>query len=112
MRETGIRLRRPKRWADKLRAYRVFVDGDKVGTIRQGEDRFFPLKPGTHEVVLWIDWCRSNRLVVDIAEREEVQMECGGHSPFAVFYYATLGRASYLTLDEADWPELPQTATT
>ena len=51
-----IRLhRRQSFYRDRLRAYRVRIDGNPVGKIAAGETMDFPVPPGEHRVRLTID---------------------------------------------------------
>lgn len=52
---------------DRARAYKVMIDGQEAGTVRHGQQESFQVTPGTHEVFLKIDWCRSPKLSVEVA---------------------------------------------
>jgi hypothetical protein len=62
--------------ADRLRGYRIVIDGVKHGKLRQGESREFALTRGLHEVCLVIDWARTPPLVVDMTGRDRVAVTC------------------------------------
>jgi len=52
-----MELRRQRtRWADRLRAYTVELDGEVVGTVGNGESKQFDVRPGVHEMQLRLDW--------------------------------------------------------
>lgn len=51
--------REGRRYGDRLRAYRVVVDGERLGTVKRGETQGFEVEPGHHSVKLHLDWCRS-----------------------------------------------------
>jgi hypothetical protein len=80
------------RWKDRLRAYRVTVDGLEVGEIRRGETKDFPVEPGSHEVVLRIDWCRSPTLEVDVAPGTRVPLQCRPNVPIVLALIAIITR--------------------
>jgi hypothetical protein len=61
---------------DRARAYKVMIDGQEAGTIRHGSQESFQVTPGTHEVFLKIDWCRSPKLTVDVAGGERAGVTC------------------------------------
>jgi hypothetical protein len=46
-------------WADRLRAYRIYLNGKRVSTIREGESQRIPVPPGLQTVQLRLDWARS-----------------------------------------------------
>jgi hypothetical protein len=72
---TQIEITREKGWADRARAYSVWVDGGKIGEIRAGETRSFSVRPGPHTVRLRIDWCGSRTLEI-LAGDEPVVLRC------------------------------------
>jgi hypothetical protein len=61
------------------RKYRVFVDGQKVGTILYRKTEYLSVRPGRHRVQVRIDWWRSNLVSIDIAEGEDIYLECGSN---------------------------------
>jgi len=58
----SITLSRGTGYADRLRSYRVMLDGKEIGRIGNGETKSFPVGPGQHELVVKIDWCSSTTL--------------------------------------------------
>lgn len=70
-----IVVRRPKAWQDKLRAYKIVIDGEGVGTIREGEEKRFAVSPGNHILRLTIDWKGSREFEVSAAEDMPVLFE-------------------------------------
>ncbi len=74
---TVLRVSRATSYADRLRAYKILVDGQVEGSIKAKETMDIRVAPGTHEVMMKIDWCRSNRLPVQIGEGETVELACG-----------------------------------
>lgn len=98
----SITISRDSGYADKIRAYRVVVDGSEIGTIGDGESKTFPIEPGPHRLVLKIDWCSSNTVSFDLAENTSVHFQCGsnlrGFSVFLGIYYTLFARDKYLWL--------------
>src|SRR5271156_3708012 len=56
---TNLTIVRDSGYADRLRAYKIVLDGAAIGTIRNGETKTFPIFPGPHSLSLKIDWCGS-----------------------------------------------------
>ncbi len=73
-----ITIRRGTAFADALRGYSVFVDGTKLGTLRQGETFRCDVGSGRHEVRLTLDWYGSPTLVVDVGAGD-VDLVCAPH---------------------------------
>ena|ERR1700755_2176777 len=93
--------RASNRWTDRRRAYRVLVDGRDLGAVRRGETARFELPAGAHEVFLKIDWCRSQKLAVDLEPGRSLRLECSARNPFAALYWISFGRNRYIQLARA-----------
>src|SRR5664279_2250666 len=63
-----IRITRDRGFADRMRAYRVLVDGQEIGEIRSGETKEFPIAAGPHELTARIDWAGSQVIRFTAAE--------------------------------------------
>jgi hypothetical protein len=101
-----IRFVRPKKaWQDKLRAYKIFVDNQEVGAIKQQGEFHFGVAPGKHTVQLKIDWCYSPTVEVEVAMGSTASLTCepGAH-PLLSLLYITLLRKRYIRLQEAYIP--------
>jgi hypothetical protein len=87
---------------DRARNYKVLVDGEKVGAIGKGKRMSFDVPRGSHEVMLKIDWARSEPIRLDLAENQEVELFCEPNANLlTVLYFATLGRKKYIGLRRA-----------
>jgi hypothetical protein len=64
-----IRLYRPETaWRERFKKYVVFIDGQKVGRIRAGEELEFTASPGTHRLSVKVDpLYRSPELTVTLS---------------------------------------------
>jgi len=60
------------------RAYKVVLDGVVLGKIKNNQTLEFDLAPGHHELVLKIDWCRSNIVEFD-TEDGNARYACGAY---------------------------------
>ena len=98
----SITISRDSGWADRLRAYKVKLDHSQIGTIDNGGSRTFSVEPGSHELVLKIDWCGSNTVTFDVPENGSVHFECGsnlrGFALLASFFYVLFAPNDYLWL--------------
>lgn len=87
-------------WTDRGRAYKVLVDGSEAGEVRQGESKSFAVEPGSHEVQMKIDWCRSRPENVEVGAGEPARLMCRpAANPWTVLWYVTVGRLRYIELD-------------
>jgi hypothetical protein len=77
MNQTDITIRRGKSYADRLRAYKVEIDGAVVATVRAGQSATVPVTVGRHTLTLRIDWCSSEKLQFDAQSGDHIAFECG-----------------------------------
>jgi hypothetical protein len=82
---------------DRVRAYRVCLDGEEAGRVLAGDRLSLPVEPGRHTLELRIDWARSAKVEVKLAEGETVGVECRPASGFA-WVKGFLGRPGYIEL--------------
>jgi hypothetical protein len=52
-------LERSSEMNNRLRNYAVYIDGEKMGTIANGETKEYDLPNGEHVIYCKIDWCSS-----------------------------------------------------
>jgi len=95
-------LTRPRQYADRLRRYRIIVDGGEVGRLKSGEELRIGLSQGKHRIVARIDWARSNELSVEIRAGEAIEIEVGSNARrwllIAAIYFTLIGFRQYLYL--------------
>lgn len=65
-----IRLRRTNDYINLLRDYRLYIDGQKIGTIGNSETKEFEISSGQHSVIAKIDWCSSQEISFEINEND------------------------------------------
>ena len=86
-------------WRDRVRSYKVFLDGLEASRVKNGETTSIPVLPGTHCVCIKIDWCRSPKLQVDVLGPQDVELICGpSGSSFSALYAIIFGRNNYIKL--------------
>jgi hypothetical protein len=101
-----LTVRRMTKYPDRLRAYKVRLDGEVLGSLLGSESVTLPLAPGRHLLVMAIDWCSSELILFEVKSGEHAVFECGSQltgwrllfSPFWVFFrprqYLWLRRAT------------------
>ena len=65
-------VRRARGGSDRLRRYRILLDGVAVGQLLQGEALSVAVEPGRHELQARIDWCGSRPLSLEVGAADEV----------------------------------------
>lgn len=88
---TGIlEVNRPSTYFAKYRAYTIFVDGEKVDSVKDGAVLTVPLFAGSHEVRSKIGWMKSN-----IAQ---IRIESGKTTKIRVGYKKKEGRRLFVPI--------------
>jgi hypothetical protein len=107
---TTLSLDRDSGYADRVRDYRVLVDGLEIGRIANGEQRSFEIDPGPHELSVKVDWCRTDPIpfvaVKDLASRFQCGSNLRGIRLVFALYYARFARRKYLWFG-AGWSSCP-----
>ena len=97
-----IRLTRGSSYADRIRAYKVFIDDVYRGDIKANETIDYAVNNGNHVIYAKIDWCGSNKVDVNInnsiCELEIGSSLAGGKFwiPFYTLLLITFFRNKYL----------------
>jgi len=93
-------------YTDRARAYKVLVDGEKRGAVKQGEGVEIEVDPGPHRVQMKVDWAGSPTLEVNLAEGERAEFVCAPNaSPLTAVFYAFFRRSDYIRLERSDSAE-------
>jgi hypothetical protein len=99
----SLTITRDSGYADRRRAYKVVLNGESIGEIRNGETKEFPIGPGKHALSLKIDWCGSETVEFVVTREEkpafQVKSSLRGKRVFLLFWYALFARNSYLLLE-------------
>jgi len=72
-----LHLKRESQYANKMRSFEVLMDDNKIGEIKDGEEKEIKLPPGKHLLKLKIDWCYSKTFELDIKEEDAFHFKCG-----------------------------------
>lgn len=98
-----IIIKRDSGYADRLRAYKIILDGKIIGKIKNNETVELSVSEGFHSIHMTVDWCRSN-IVNFESDREVITFDCksslrGFQILFAIFYITFL-RNQYIRLEQ------------
>lgn len=73
-----IRIQRSSEYNNRLRDYKIFIDGQQAGIIANGETKEFATTDGPHTITAKIDWCSSPDISIKISNSETKQLKVGG----------------------------------
>ena len=86
-------------WADRLRSYRIFANGEEIGRIKRDRSFSVELPVGRIALEARIDWTRSEPLLFLMRADDTVDVEVANtHGALKAGWAITHGRDTYLTL--------------
>ena len=71
-------IKRTWEWNNRMRDIGIYLDGEKIGVIGNGEIKEFEIEPGEHTLNSKIDWCGSKTLKMNLTDSETKQVELSG----------------------------------
>ena len=71
-------IKRTSEWNNRMRNIGIYLDGEKIGVIGNGEIKEFEIEPGEHTLNSKIDWCGSEPLTFNLTENEIKRIELSG----------------------------------
>ena len=103
-----IVLTRSAEWMNRMRNYRVIIDGQKAGVIGNGATEEFRVAPGEHKVICKVDWCSSREFDVRIDNGETAYLHVSSgmkHYWYFVFpLFVVLAMNFYYVFSEGGRP--------
>lgn len=88
---------------DKFRSYTIYVNGEKYAKIGNNSKTEIDLPAGEYEIYLSIDWCKSNKLSINIEENQNIYLECyprkKGKFPLKKIFSFLNNTDDYIVLD-------------
>ena len=73
-----IKIKRTNDYINYLRDYRLFIDGQKIGTIGNNQIKEFDILIGQHSLIAKIDWCSSPEFPFEASEKDSKILLLGG----------------------------------
>jgi hypothetical protein len=73
--KTKIILTRKGEWMNRARTFKVLIDEQRVGVIKNDSTEEYPVEDGTHTVRCTIDWCSSPSTTVELRPNEIVYLK-------------------------------------
>ena len=99
---TTVTLNRDSGYADRVRDYRVLLDGSEIGRIANGETESFEIVPGQHRLAIKVDWCATDAINFLAVQDQITTFNCGsnlrGANLIFALYYVLFARSKYLWL--------------
>ena len=87
---------------DRFRAYKVLIDGERVGQVKNGQVFARPADPGVHRVRLKVDWVGSPEITVNVLPGATAVLAASAkprEGGLTMMVEASLGRHEYILLE-------------
>ena len=79
---TILEITRPSAHIAMLVSHKIFVDGKKVGAVRNGKTQTIEVSPGQHEIyVKQSMFVQTNHLILDCAPNETIRLQVSQNKP-------------------------------
>jgi hypothetical protein len=73
-----IVISRKQEWNNRLRQFHIFLDGQKLGSVGNGEVKTFEIPDGNHSIRAKVDWCGSRDVDFSISGDEKKYFRLSG----------------------------------
>jgi len=73
-----IIISRKQEWNNKFRQIGIYIDGQQIGTVGNGEVKTFEIPDGNHSIKAKIDWCGSRELEFSVQGDEKKYFKLSG----------------------------------
>jgi hypothetical protein len=73
-----ITISRKQEWNNRLRHFTIYLDGQKLGSVGNGEVKTFDIPDGNHSMRAKVDWCGSRELEFSITGDETKYFKLSG----------------------------------
>ncbi|MFZ1703687.1 MAG: hypothetical protein WAT79_05040 [Saprospiraceae bacterium] len=89
-----INIQRTTGIMNKMRDFKILVDGTQVSTISSGETNEFDISPGRHRILCKVDWCTSPEIYLDFEEQDTKYLKISNYkhenwlTPYSFFIIA------------------------
>ena len=75
---TKLIIKRTSEWNNRMRNIGIYLDGEKIGVIGNGEVKEFEVESGEHTLKAKIDWCGSEILKINLSDNETKKIKLSG----------------------------------
>ena len=73
-----IIISRNQEWNNRFRQFAIILDGQKLGTVANGEVKSFEIPDGNHSLKAKIDWCGSREIEFTVSNEEKRYFKLSG----------------------------------
>ncbi len=71
-------IKRTSEWNNRIRDIGIYIDGEKIGVIENGQTKEYDIESGEHQLRTKIDWCGSETMTFNVTDNEIHKVELSG----------------------------------
>ena len=71
-------VKRRKEWNNRAQNFSLFIDGEKIDTIGNGEIKELEIEPGKHTIYAKMNWCFSPEFEIELNNEKSKAIEVSG----------------------------------
>ena len=99
-----ICIKRPWQLVYAIREFAIFIDEMKVGSVKNGTEATFEVKPGRHSIYARVDLYKSRPCVVDLQPGASASLVCGAQEGISGIMSAFTSPKDYVYLRPEEGP--------
>jgi len=62
--QSRLVVRRSSEWMNRARSFKIMVDGQQAGTVKNGQSEDIAIASGMHKLFCKVDWCSSREVEI------------------------------------------------
>ena len=105
--KTKIILSRPSQLMNRIRGYKVLINGQQVGVIKNGATEEYVVEPGNNSIECKLDWCGSRSLPVNLQAGETIYLKVSSGMKLYYFIILLLAGEVFLSFYYQGKPDKP-----
>lgn len=91
---SNIIINRSEEWSGSLRKYLIYIDGNKVGSLSNGDKVKLQVSPGSHTLKIMVDWRTASTPTINFniheTETKEFEVKNNPKITWAIIVLAAL----------------------
>jgi hypothetical protein len=96
-----LRVTRINQWISRFRRFRILLNGDVIGQVRNASVAEFEIAPGQHDLQVKIDWVASDPVTFVAEPGQIIEFECGHPAPNSMFGFRSVVNSLFLRSAES-----------
>lgn len=97
-------IERTSQYANKFRSIHIYLNNQKIESLKDGEIKEIIVAEGNHEVFAKIDWCKTKPLKLALKKNEEKKLQLGsdlsGLNGLSALYKSIFDTSNFIYLKE------------